>query len=267
MSNITDFLGDPNTPAFIFIPELIELQGVSEPVAIGTHALLQRAPETHKLVIRDLLDPFIRARGIGGINPWEYEEIPNGPGSTRFELISAPENHQFWMVSHWRKLFDTLLELALELADPSVTPVISRLRVLGGSSGVVDGHAILNWLDENILARRRVIGPRQVKQIEVAFDILINFEGNDEPSIAFIHKALRDFIGLKRVSRRMPLYVVGLFSIIESLLTTNQTDTTGKSLNRQLQEKLTLMGNRFSETLELANFFGTGSLPPYKKVM
>ena len=255
MSKLSDLPGDPSSPAFIFFPELINLQGLSEPVWIGEHAVLQRAPDEIRVGLRSVLDPYIKTRRLSNVNPWEFQEVPGDQGSTYFKHILDPSQQQFWIVKYWRKLFDQQLEHALELAEPGLTPVMALLKPLPDSSGSIDSHAILNWLDENWTAQRREVGAVQVAGIERAMQFLIDFQASDDSTLAFISKAIREFSDLKRVSRRMPIYVVGLFSIIELLLTTQQDRTTENSLSHQLKEKLTLLRNRFTEPLVLTNYF------------
>jgi hypothetical protein len=255
MSKLSDFPGNPDSPALIFVPELINLQGLSEPVRIGRDAVLLRAPDDIRAGVKLILDPFVRTRRAGHVNPWEFQEVVDDQGSTRFTQILDPSEHQFWIIQHWRRLFDQQLQHALELADPGLTPVMALLSPRPMSSGSIDSHAILNWLDENWLAQRRDIGSAQIASIDRAWQLLIDFAPCDEPSLAFIKRAIQEFADLKRVSARMPIYVVGLFSIVEMLLTTQQEKTTENSLSHQLREKLTLFGNRFTEPLVLTNYF------------
>ena len=255
MSKLSDLPGNPSRPAFIFFPELINLQGLSEPVRIGQHAVLQRAPDDIRVGLRGVLDPYLKTRRLSTVNPWEFQEIPGDQGATYFKHILDPSLHQFWIVKYWRRLFDRQLENALELADPGLTPAMALLSPSPDSSGSIDSHAILNWLDENWSAQRKDVCAAQVAGIERAMQHLIDFNACDDSTLAFVTKAICEFSDLKRVSRRMPIYVVGLFSIIELLLTTQQDKTTENSLSHQLKEKLTLLGNRFTEPLVLTNYF------------
>lgn len=263
---MSELPGNPDDPAFIFFPELVDLQGVTEPARIGEHALLCRAPEQTRINIRSILEPHLSTRRYGNVSPWEFDEISDAQGGTRFSPIIDPEKHQFWVIFHWRKLFDQQLGSALELADPGFLPIISLVRT-GGHSGIIDDHAILNWLHENWTAQRRVVGAAQISGIERAWNLLIDFETSEDPSFAFIKTAINDFSALKRVWPGAPLYVIGLFAIIEMLLTTQQDKTTENSLSHQLKEKLTLFANRFSEPLVLTDFFPRASQMSLKTVV
>jgi hypothetical protein len=253
---MSELPGNLANPGFIFVPELIELRDLTEPVCIGEFARLHRVNSVHKDQLRALLEPYIGMRRLNGINPWEYAEVTLPEGGIKFVPISNHEEQQYWVLTNWRKLRDTPLHLALELADPSITPVLGLSNPGVTQSGYVNRHAIFNWLDDKFLAERKTISPDDVKEIENALDLLIKFEQNQDPDFSFIHKALQDFADIKSVARRKPLYVVGLFSIIESLLTTDQAGVTGKSLNHQLREKISLMSHRFQAPLMLSDFFG-----------
>lgn len=265
---MSELPGNANDPSFIFFPEIIELEELEEPVQIGQHAVLHKATPSQKTVLRELLQPYVDMRmRFCSISPWEHESVPLEDGSTEYRYIVDPDHHQYWVVTHWRRIFDLVLEQAMELADPSLTPVISLMRPTLMSSGALNRHAILNWLHDNIQIEKRILAPKHIHQMERAFHLLSDFEQRDEPNLAFIHKALRDFADLKYVPKRKPLYVVGLFSIIESLIAANQEGTTGKSLNHQLQEKLTLMNNRFFERVDPADYFGKSDALQYKTVI
>lgn len=255
MPNMSDLPVDPANPGIIFFPEIITLQSLSEPVAIGEHARLERADDVIRNRLKELLHPYIQIRRLFGINPWEYEELPGQQGSTVFKPILDPSQHQFWVIRYWRKLYDKPLMQALELADPGLTPVAALFKPLEDMSGTVETHAIINWLDDNLHAKRGDLGSAQTAEITRTTQLLINFESNSDTTLDFISKAINEFSDLKRVSKRMPIYVVGLFSIIELLLTTQQDKTTENSLSHQLKEKLTLIGNRFQEQVILTSYF------------
>lgn len=269
MGKLSDFAGSIDKPALIFVPELIELQELTEQVPIGQYAVLQRAQENMRVGLREVLDPYIRMRRFGTENPWEFQEVPANeqPGAIHHKEIENPADHQFWVIRHWRKMFDPHLEHALEIADPGLTPFLALIDPSPYSSGHINSHAILNWIDENWLAQRRRIGPQQIKSIEGTWKALIEFETVDDPSLDFIKKAIRDFTDLKQVSTRKPLYVVGLLAIIELLLTTHQDTTTEKSLSHQLREKLTLIGNRLGEPISLVEYFPSAGGIEFKSVV
>lgn len=247
----SELLGDPDSPSLIFVPERIELQGLESPVMIGTEARLLLAPDQTREVLRGMLEPHVRATcHVMPINPWESEAVPIDQG-TEIRPITDPTQLKYWIVQHWRRTFDIQLRHALEIADPGLTPVLGLRNALNGSSSFVDAHAILNWMDQNLVAGTRVVSARETASIERTWKLLIDFEANTDPSLNFIKKAIHDFADLKRVPSRMPVYVVGLFAIIEMLLTTQQDKTTENSLSHQLKEKLSLFGNRFTDPIVL----------------
>lgn len=266
MSKLSDFTGDADRPGLIFLAESIDLRGLEDHVLIGKEARLIRAHSEIRAELSRILEPHTKTRLMLHINPWESEGVPNGQG-VEIRTIADSSQHQYWIVQHWRRLFDLQLEHALELADPGLTPLMSLTSPLQRPSGFVNAHAILNWLEENLVAETRHIGPTELVSVERAWQLLIAFEGQDEPSYQFIKKAIQDFADLKRVPARMPIYVVGLFSIIEMLLTTQQDKTTENSLSHQLKEKLTLLGNRFADPLVLKDHLPQTEGMDFKKVV
>lgn len=263
---LSDLPGDAAHPSFIFLAESIDLRGIEQPVSIGKDAQLMLAPSELRAGLSRMVEPHTNSLHMRNINPWESEGVQIDQG-VEIRRIADPSKHQYWIVQHWRRLFDQQLEHALELADPGLTPLMALTRPHANASGSVDAHAILNWLDENLVAEKRDVGSKELAGIERAWQLLIDFKAEDDASYYFVKKALQDFSDLKRVPVNMPIYVVGLFSIIEMLLTTQQEKTTENSLSHQLREKLALFGNRFAEPLVLTEHLPQTSGMDFKKVV
>lgn len=253
--NLSDLPVDKNAPMYLFIPEVIELQGIEQPVALGNYARLYRLGSPKKEQLRLLLDPYIHAQQLRGVTPWEFDRVPVAPGQTQIVPHTDPSENKFWVIEYWRKLFDHELQLALELADPGLTPLLAVNRLNAPSMSSINNHAIINWLELNYSTESTVIGPGHVQGIMDAFNLLTSFFSNSEPKFEFIRKALQKFEAMKDISRRNPLYVVGLVSIIESLLTTPQEGKTDNSLSHQLKAKLTLFNNRLPIPIDLGKYF------------
>lgn len=267
MSNLSDFHGDSNDPAIIFVAEVIKLEELIDPVNIGEQARLVRATGDMRNVLCAILEPHTRTLHSGmTINPWQSQKIPTENG-TEIRPVFDPAKHQYWVIQHWRRLFDRQLENALELADPGLTPLISQVHPTLQSSGYVNAHAILNWLENSFVATTQTVAQKEIDGIAQVWKKLVEIEDEANPDFDFIKKAIDDFFELKFVSTRRPLYVLGLFSIIEGLLTTPQDDTTGNSLTHQIKEKLTLFGNRFPKPIDFkVHLPGTKQLD-FKKVV
>lgn len=263
---MSDIEGDVRTPAFIFLAESIQLSGLSHPVSIGGGARLLPAPAQIRDALSARLQSHTQTRHMLSINPWESEAIPTTEGGYEVRPIFDASRHQYWIVEHWRRLFDVHLQHALELADPGLTPLMALASARHQTSGSVDAHAILNWLEENFVPDKRDFGPDELASLERAWQLLIAFDEQDA-SFDFIRKAIRDFAALKRVPANMPIYVVGLFAIIEMLLTSQQDKNSGNSLTHQLKEKLTLLGNRFDRPLSHGSHLPRASSMDFKNVV
>lgn len=242
------------------------MPGREQSVQLGKYARLTRAPDEIRAWLSHMLEPHSRTLYLQRRNPWESERV-DGVAGAEIRRVDDPSKHQYWVVQHWRRMFDPSLEHALELADPGLTPLISLTRPHPLASGYADAHAILNWIEENHVTETRVVGPSECQSLERGWQSLIEFEANDDPSYRFITQAMRDFSDLKRIPVQMPIYVVGLFAIIEMLLTTPQEKTTLNSLSHQLKEKLTLLGHRFAEPLVAKDYLPQTSEMDFKSVV
>lgn len=78
-----------------------------------------------------------------------------------------------------------------------------------------------------------------------------------DPAQHFVGYALKNFVALKRVPKSNGLYVVGLFSIIESLIThAPRLTETLDSINHQVTNKCILMRKRYLRPVRSAERFG-----------
>ena len=266
MVKLSDLPGEESDPSFILLAESINLHGLDHSVPLAGGARLLRAPPHMSVALSSLVQPHTMTLHMRRINPWGSEYVTK-KGQTEIRQILDPTQHTYWIVQHWRRLFDTELEHALELAEPGFTPLMALRKPQQVTSGSINAHAILNWLEENLVATSRDLRPKDVTGIERAWKLLIDFEAQDEQSYPFIKTAISNFADLKRIPSHMPIYVVGLFSIIEMLLTTQQDKTTENSLSHQLKEKLTLFGNRFTDPLRLEEHLPLPAGTDFKKVI
>jgi hypothetical protein len=80
-----------------------------------------------------------------------------------------------------------------------------------------------------------------------------------------IKKALNDLSNIFDISQKSPFRIIGLFSILESLLTIpNDND---RSINKQLQSKLYLLNNRFEEKVDFRHYFKVSPDIHFEKVI
>ncbi len=76
------------------------------------------------------------------------------------------------------------------------------------------------------------------------------------PDYSFIRSAMKNFSDLRRIPAMSDLYVVGLFSIIESLIThAPRLSETLDSINHQIVNKVILLRKRFSRSILPASYF------------
>lgn len=78
----------------------------------------------------------------------------------------------------------------------------------------------------------------------------------------FLMKAINDFIELQMISKNSPFKILGLFSIIELLLThkPDSSKSLDDSINRQIKTKVMLVNNRMEASVDYLEYFTDKSI-------
>ena len=82
-----------------------------------------------------------------------------------------------------------------------------------------------------------------------------NYQQLDKIKYPDIQKAINKLQQLKHLPHNSEFKILGLFTIIEFLITHKSIDT-GDSITRQVTNKINLLSNRFSKKLDYSQFFG-----------
>jgi hypothetical protein len=82
-----------------------------------------------------------------------------------------------------------------------------------------------------------------------------DFQQLDETKYADIKQAIRMLYDLKHLPHNSKFKILGLFTIIEFLITHKPIDT-GDSITRQVTNKISLLSHRFTKKLNYSHFFG-----------
>jgi len=100
---------------------------------------------------------------------------------------------------------------------------------------------------------RKSFSKNDIEEIKQIYNLIQEFTVK-EGDYPYIKKSLDDFSMLKVVPRETPFFYVSMFSIIESLLVHNPTDS-DKGITHQLATKLNLLNKRFEYPLVLQDYF------------
>jgi len=249
--------------AFILTP--IEAQ-VELPYEIIPKHYLQKANKGQICNIKKMLNVF-NAFPISGVPveffqpPYEHNTIAKPTdklGSLRYEYKSLPhEKWRYWIIRFQGSNLE-LQELgyALSLMDQDIElgfTSISHPALSGDSFGwhAQHLHTYFNDHDRKIIEPKKITSP----DLQLAGECYLKIKELPK-KYPHIKRAFRRFDTLRSVPLASELTVIGLFSVIESLLThaPNNNDPTD-SLVRQIKHKMPLVRKRFRRPIDHSTFF------------
>lgn len=100
--------------------------------------------------------------------------------------------------------------------------------------------------------KQQVLTNEGIRQIKTTYRLL---KVLDKKKYGFIQRAIEDYKNLLVIPRESSLLLVGLFSILELLLTHDDKNPNASRISWQLQKKIALLNNQFSERIDFAKHF------------
>lgn len=249
--------------AFILTP--IEVQ-VELPYEIIPKHYLQKADKGQIRNIKKMLNVF-NAFPISGVPvecfqpPYEQNIIAKPTdklGSLRYEHKSLPpEKWRYWVI-RFKGSNAELQELgyALSLMEQDIElgfTFIVHPAIIGEAFGwhAQHLHTYFNDHDRHVIEPKKITSP----DLQLAGECYLKIKELPK-KYPHIKRAFRRFDILRSVPLASELTVIGLFSVIESLLThaPNKNDPTD-SLTRQIKHKMSLVKKRFQRPIDHSTFF------------
>lgn len=176
----------------------------------------------------------------GGSKSWEFE--PLGKSDWRYYVVVTPDNGH------------TLHNLHYASSVSNATLEISALTFFVNDSGRGARPGILHnhfFFYEPQSARR--IGEAELRSIA---EIYRDYIGLDDKLYPEIPRAMGMLDSLSFIAKNSPFQVIGLFAIIEMLITHNpKLEDRGDSITHQMQAKIPLLSKRFKIPLDYSRFF------------
>lgn len=86
-------------------------------------------------------------------------------------------------------------------------------------------------------------------------DIYHLLKNHDEKKFGFITKSIEEYKNLLTIPRSSSLLLVGLFSLLELLLTHDDRNPSASRISWQLQKKIALLNNQFEKRIDFASHF------------
>lgn len=249
---------------FAFIASNLIISGPF-PIEILPNHVVRPASDSEIEIIR----AFIAKSTPGAHAQWvNYESVVKEEkydGRTALHIDALPRNA--W--KYWVLAFESGNSLIHEIESMSnLLPVdidmgfqiyFSQPNQSGEQMGwsIPPMHIIEKYTShDQIFRNAREISANQLKQIGEFWRLHSNLDDRH----AFVKSALQTFTALKRVPRSYGLFVVGLFSIIESLIThAPRLTETLDSINHQISNKIILLRKRYTKPILPNAYFLTAA--------
>jgi hypothetical protein len=241
------------------------------PIQLAPSATLRRATaeEIHQADSR--LATAAKATSIQiGSYRHQYECNQTGP-SSHFVPTLLPQEHWRYHVLDFKGdgLGFRRLQLTLVITEPPIyfafTTVKSLTTPLDGvypvQANVLERAEHLWWNDPN----GQSVDPEQIRLTCQAHSELLH----SRPKFMFAAEAVEKYFDLQRLPPSSDMYLLGLFSVIESLIAHKPRLTENlDSINHQLVNKLTLLDECFiDKPIQTTHFFsGIGHDKAWKKL-
>ncbi len=242
---------------FIFIGEKLKVN-FPLPKVITEHSCLKLADALQIKAIKEIVKPdkllLRHSRAGHPTNIYEYDFVKTKTehGYSYSPVPLARDNYQYWIIELSEHLADFDLVQALYLSSKKLT-VIAQIGELE--------HHIEHYLvssvfysDQHILFREpTTLDQNDIDELANNYQLLKKFKSSGNGS-SFIGKAIADYRDTLDIEYSSPFKIIALFSIIETLLTSNQKNNQ-PSINRQLQKKIVLINNQLNNRIDFNAYF------------
>jgi hypothetical protein len=242
---------------YVFVLTPIELREPCNQEVIAGHRLV-RADESQIDEIKQKIEQFNTNPFFNWVSPYENDiQIVPGSKAGEFSFPSKPLAREDWR--YWIIEFDgTNVELGeLQSACELITNDLELGFHFTSHEGVGKGFGWNPSVLHTFFHEHKPVTCKLIDQAALA-EINGNFYAIKALSNDYEHisRALRRFHQLKWLPRSSEMVVIGLFSVIESLVShAPKLTESADSLGHQLRTKLPMLARQFHSDLNHANFF------------
>ncbi len=238
---------------FAFIGDLLT-PNVVTPYRVDSDFSFDKASEEQVLVIKQFVDGYFHNR-VFSTNPYEIKEIPTPDNPKSFTIEHLKKQDWNYYVLNYFDLDPSEtstfnVELAAKLSSLDLTLILDRR-----SDGSIAHHTLGPpiFYAETFAFTSKSISEADLLEIRNYYSLLKEFAKNQDqfPDIAKAHK---DIIFLKGLSKRSPFKIIGVFAILELLLTTDDRQREA-SITSQLRSKISLLNNRSKWSVDFKKYF------------
>ena len=243
--------------SFVFVLNNIDVKG-ELPIEVAPDHFFERANSEQTVRIKNLLKlytPFGHS-AILNLQPYEVN-FSKTSSSSGFQLEPLMEDRwRYWVISF--KGSNTELGHIASAASLLRNDLELGFYVLGKSSLTCGegfgGHpaSMFSFFENRAMGQPPVsVNEDELREIRENYDIVKKISPDHE----HITRAFRKFRDLRSLPRSSELVTIGLFSIIESLVT-HSPKHSEDSLTHQIKTKIPLLSKRFQRNLDYVGHFG-----------
>ena len=270
---------------FFFIGDIIKTK-INTPISIIHGYQLKKANHVQIQLIKQLLNSFFDTAYniLFNLNSYECEFIPLKDKFNKINYLKNETDWNYWVIEidipidEYEKKDDEirdnistidksflLSELNIQLLWGFLHYSINKNSIYLDSFRSYD-YRLLNFYKEQgpFIKTKKIINSTTLKEIQALIsriNKISKFEENSQ-----IIKSLNDFTKIFEISKKSPFRIIGLFSILEHLITTNPLFS-DKSINKQLQSKLNLLNNRFKNKIDIKQHFKVHPEISFEKII
>jgi Apea-like HEPN len=239
--------------SFSFILNLVEIQAPL-PMEIAAGFVLQKATDEQVEKIKEKLRVF-------GKLWWIYQrsfDSTGGEGQAEGMLANLPPTAwRYWVVTFDGHGADKLsLEIAASLL---LNPLRFGFAVTYSEKGEeftwdpsVMADYSCNWL--SLIRPPSLIGENDIGQLRQTYDLLQQLK----TSSPAVYRSAQQFYDLRHIPESNFFMVIGIFSVIEGLIThAPELTQPMDSLTHQMKTKMNLLSKRFERQLDYSGLFET----------
>ena len=250
---------DPKSPfkPFIFIGDKLNPNFLL-PKNITPNFCLKLADPLQVNAIKAIVKPDkLLSRHTQSSNPtniYEFDFVKSKAehGYSYTPIPFQPKDYRYWII----ELSDNLAEPDLVKATYLLSKNLTVLAQIGTISEHIN-HFLISavfYSDPNMLFREPInLEEKDIDELNQLYDIVKSFNSSGFET-SFIGKALQDYRNILDIEYSSPFKIIALFSLIETLLTSNQKNN-DTSINRQLQKKIVLVNNQLGNKINFFEYF------------
>lgn len=226
---------------------------VELPFEFEKNCFIHKATNEQIQKIKKMLSEKVGASWFLPTQFYEYDAVMDGPST---KLLALPEAEWRYYVVSTSDNGEAKNNLHMASNISSAPLEISALTFYLDTGFGWRWGILQSYFERNPLPVKH-IGKDELLDIADVYQSYISFEKEMYPEIP---RAMNMFDSLSFLNRNSTFHVLGLFAIIEMLITHNpKLEDRGDSITHQMQSKIPLLARRFQKKLDYRFYFQDGT--------